>query len=84
MMAARRDPNSDASSGVDHLDDLRAQLPAEFRDTSDGEIARLWVAWDAARHGHPVAYLTDTLDVPDEVAERLVTLAGHDLTDRCD
>ena len=80
-MAARRDPNSDASSGADHLDDLRAQLPVELRNGPDREIAQLWVAWNAARHGHPVSYLTDTLDVPSEIAERLVTLAGHDLTD---
>jgi hypothetical protein len=63
------------SNTPDHLDDLRAQLPAEFRGAPETEVAQLWVAWDAARHRHPVSYLTDTLDVPPEIAERLIALA---------
>jgi hypothetical protein len=59
----------------DHLDDLRAQLPAEFRDAPDTQVAQLWVAWDAAHHGHPMSYLTDTLDVLPEIAEPLIALA---------
>jgi DNA-binding transcriptional LysR family regulator len=63
-------------AGGNHLEDLRAQLPAEFRDAPDAEIAQLWLAWDAIRHGHPISYLTDTLAVPDELAHRLVQLVS--------
>ena len=67
---------SSPDRGADHLDDLRAQLPAEFRGAPDAEVALLWVAWDAARHGHPVTYLIDTLAVPEELAHRLVAHVG--------
>jgi hypothetical protein len=80
MSAHRRDTHNKPGE-PDHLDDLRAQLPVEFRNSPDREIAQLWVAWDAARHGHPVAYLTDTLEVPPEIAEQLVSLVGHGPTD---
>jgi hypothetical protein len=63
---------SGQNGGADHLDDLRAQLPTEFRGAPDAEVALLWVAWDAARRGHPVTYLIDTLAVPEELAHRLV------------
>ena len=76
-MAARRDQNSAASAVAEHLDDLRAQLSAELRNTPDSEITQRWVAWDAARHAHPVSWLTDSLGVPRVIAVRLVTLAGH-------
>lgn len=79
MNAARRDRDREAPVGqnipADHLDDLRAQLPAEFRDCPDGEIAQLWLAWDAARHKHPADHLVRTCAVSADTAARLVSLA---------
>lgn len=62
----------------DRLDDLRAELPEPFRDAPDRQIAQLWVAWDAARHGHRVSYLTHTLAVPADIAERLIAAGEAD------
>ena len=78
-MAAPRRPRHDdeVAKPADHLDDLRAQLPEEFRAAPDGEIAQLWVAWVAARHGHSADYLTDTCAIAGDVAARLIALARH-------
>jgi hypothetical protein len=68
----------------DRLDDLRAQLPGPFRDAPDAEIARLWLAWDAARHGHRADYLTGVLAISDQDAEELVSLAQGERGDAAD
>jgi hypothetical protein len=73
MAETDRDPPGPVAS--DHLDDLRVQLPAAFRDAPDGQIAQLCVAWEPARHDHPADYLTDTCAVAPEVAEQLIALA---------
>src|SRR5512138_2601211 len=68
---------ADHDDAPDHLEDLRARLPAEFHDAPDAEVAQLWLAWDAARHGHGVDHLIGTCAVAADIAERLVTLAGR-------
>lgn len=61
----------------DHLDDLRALLPEEFRNAPDGEIAQLWLAWEAARRGHGVNDLIKTYAVSSDIAARMQVLAGR-------
>ncbi|GAA1625538.1 hypothetical protein [Georgenia ruanii] len=73
MATQHRDSAPDP--GRDHLDDLRAQLPAPYRQAPGSQVAGLWVAWSAARHGHDVAYLEDVLGLPPPVAEGLVAHA---------
>ncbi|GAA1654323.1 hypothetical protein [Georgenia ruanii] len=59
----------------DRLDDLRAQLPVPYRDVPDSQIAIIWVAWSAARHGHNAVYLEEVIGVPQPLAEDLVAQA---------
>ena len=56
------------------LDDLRLQLPAEFREVPDEQVADLWLGWSAARHGHGAAFLVKQFGLPLDVAEALVRL----------
>ena len=81
-MPTRRRPDHQAHSNEhdnapDHLDDLRALLPEQFRKAPDAEIAQLWLAWDAARRGHGVNDLIKTYAVSADIAARMVALAGR-------
>jgi hypothetical protein len=52
----------------DHLDDLRAQLPAHYSAANDAEVALLWVGLAAARRGHSAEWLVQQLGISEHDA----------------
>lgn len=64
-----------APARSDHLDDLRAQLPAEYRCADDQQTAQLWLAWTLTRRGHSTAHVIAATHVSGATAHRLAELA---------
>jgi len=71
----RRRRRGAAESVADTYADLRASLPAEYRNWPDVEIPGLWGAWAAARAGHTADTLIRNHHVQPVTADCLVTLA---------
>lgn len=58
------------------FNDLRQQLPPEFRDADEGEIQRLWIAAYKARRGKGARYIAAKTGLSIAAAERMVELCA--------